>query len=328
MKDVFITMQNSKIIILLVQAVLLTLVCANASAETANKVVAVVNGEMISLYQLEARTASVEEVLKEQRGGADLSAQEKEALRQKVLDSMVDNKLLRDEALRLGLEITPTEIINSVNKFKTANNMSERQFEQMLAAERMTRQDFEEKLKDDTLRSRIVSVMVTRKIAVTPEEVDAYYADYLARGNTPADLPLPEQGALHVIVLSPKFDAESLYKKIVSGEINFAEAAQKHSIGPAAQEGGDLGVVSPVDLDPHWRKALEQATPGVPTKPFSSGQGTIILLLDKTSRGSASAPKNAIKEQIKERLFKAKMEERFMDYIKGLRERAIIEIRL
>lgn len=300
----------------------LVLLAAAAFAQPANKIVATVNGEMITQYALENRLKSYEARVKEQYNLTELSPQDLAQLKRTVLMGMVDNILLRDEAKRLGLDITTVELRNAVNKFKVSNKMTDQQMEEMLQAERITMAEFEEKMKDEILRNRLVGVMVTRKIVVSDEEVNSYYDNYMSSGGA-GNMP----ASLQIITVSSAFDATALYQSIVSGEISFEDAAKQNSLGPATDKGGNLGPVSLEELEPSWREELKKVSPGQPTKPFIASDRQVILR-QLPPEQSAAASESIVKEQIRERLFQAKTEERFKDYIESLREKAIIDIRL
>ncbi|MCA1743039.1 MAG: peptidyl-prolyl cis-trans isomerase, partial [Desulfovibrionales bacterium] len=96
---------------------------------------------------------------------------------------------------------------------------------------------------------------------------------------------------------------------------------------PNASEGGDLGTVNLQNLAPEWQQALENLDPGEISSPFEvRGSGALLKL--KETHSSGAIPLSEVEDKIREQIFNAKLDSRFEEYIEGLREKAVIDIRL
>ena len=115
--------------------------------------------------------------------------------------------------------------------------------------------------------------------------------------------------------------------RIRSGKLSFEQAARQVSVGPRAQEGGDVGVVDWNSLDPTWQDRLSQLKPGDVSGLFEVNNGLKgqLKLLSMES-GDGQTLEEAT-PQIERILREPKLQERFREYSEQLRKRAVVEIR-
>jgi peptidyl-prolyl cis-trans isomerase SurA len=286
--------------------------------EVIDRIVAVVNGEIITLYEVDERAKP----LISRAGGTD---QERSRLleqaRPRVLDSLIDDMLIKQEAQRLGVSVSDMEVQNQTRQLKDKNNLSEEQFINSLLLQGMTRADYEKMLKEDILKQKILGAMVRRKVVVTEQEIQEYYTAHQS------EFSRGKKVRLKLIILPQGLDAEALREQIISGKITFEEAAGKYSIGPGSEQGGALGEVEWKDISDQWRGILEGMKPGELSTPFPFDQNTVILQLDAKQSGD-KAELEEVRAEISERLYRPKLEERFKEYIQTLRKKAVLDIRL
>lgn len=309
------------------------------AAELVDKIVAVVNGQMITLFELNAKVAT----LLERSQGVTYKPDDPRynELRRQVLDVLVGDILLKQEAARFKAEVSDKEVEGELDGIRRKNGLTEEQFRQQLAKEGMTRQEFAEQLKMDATKKRVLGIMVHRKIIVTDDEVRAYYEKNRGNLPDPKSLVLRPSGGVGFIMTPSMKEAEALREKIVSGQMTFADAARKHSIGPGKDKGGDLGDVSPKDLAPPLRDALAQIKPGEVTRPIVLDGKGVLLTLRKTDDAPAPAPVAApepapggdaafaaVREEIRELLYRTKFDALFQEYMDKLKSKAVVDIRL
>lgn len=298
-------------------------VCLPAShpvhAQVADRIVAVVNGEIITLFDLNRR---FEPVMRQLEGRALSAADEDrlKAMKRQLLDRMVVDTLLMQEAERLGMRASDAEVDEQIKEMLQQNRMSEDRFREELAQQGITRSQYVAELRREISINRLISTRVHNKIAVSDDEVAEYFKSnmkHLGSGRT-VDLQL--------ILLPAGEDAEALRQRIQRKEIDFAEAARQYSRGPGAQDGGNIGSFAFEQLAPAWRAALQTVSPGGISDPFALSGGTALLKLVGEATGDAPGPDVA--ERIRETLAKPKYEEIYSNYIERLKSRAIIDIRM
>ncbi|MFO7729016.1 MAG: SurA N-terminal domain-containing protein [Desulfonatronovibrio sp.] len=287
-----------------------------------NKIVALVDGESITLYELQSRMKHLLGMFEEEDVDIDdLPEEQLKQTQKQVLDQMINDILLRQEADKYGIEVTEKEIDSHIERIRSENDMSPEEFEDHLQSQDLTMEAYRQQIRDSITRQSVLNMMVRRKVLVTDEDIENYYKD-----NSSAY----KQGSkVHLkVILVPEIEqARELREKISRGDIEFDEAAVQFSQGPNAQQGGDLGKVEWKKLAPQWQEAVESLEPGQLSRAFQvRDTGAIIKLLE--SQSDTVKPLSAVKDQIREKIFETKLNQRFDDYIQGLREEAVIDIRL
>lgn len=115
-------------------------------------------------------------------------------------------------------------------------------------------------------------------------------------------------------------------EQIVAGETTFEEAADKYTTGPGAGSGGDLGVLEWNDLAQAWHEALTGLKPGGISEPFEVQSFKALLKLDSYANTEAASFEDS-KQEIYQKLYRQKQDDLFADFIKKLREKAVIELK-
>jgi peptidyl-prolyl cis-trans isomerase SurA len=120
--------------------------------------------------------------------------------------------------------------------------------------------------------------------------------------------------------------AGELRDRIVSGELSFADAVERYSVGPKADEGTMAGVRWR-DLAEPWREALRDLGAGDLSQPVLIQERWVVLkLLDR--KDEVRQDQETVDEEVRAAILRPKLEERFKEYMNGLRAKAVIEKRL
>lgn len=302
-------------------ALILSATAATVRAEVIDRVVADVNGEIITLYDLNQRLRPVIP----RADQAAMSPAERQALLEiskKILDRMILEMLISQECARLKITVSDTELQNSIKMFKDQNQLTEEKLLEQLRLEGMTRQDFEGKMRDDMLRSQLIGYMVRHKVLVTKDEIRAHFEKNKAR--------YVRDRMVHIgIILLPEgADADGLRSSIESGKVSFTDAARAHSIGPNAAAGGDIGRFSWRDIAPAWREALKDLKPGQVSQPFMVENNIAMLEILTQEEGGASELTPEIEAEIYKSIYEPRLDARFTEYMEQLKSKAVINIRL
>lgn len=290
------------------------------SAETVDRIVAVVNGEIITLFEINQR---IKPVLDRFRG-RDLGPEEKAAIlriKEQALQQMVDNILLQKEAERYKLEVSDIAVENEVRDFRLKNNLTDDEFNEQLTLEGTSREEFAGRIRRDILKHKLLGFMVRRKVVVTQEEIQAHYDEHLQ------DYVQDKSVGLGLIVLPSGMPALELKRRIEAKEIDFASAATTYSQGPGADQGGDIGILPWASLASEWKGALNGLSVGDVSDPINI-QGREALLTMVSQDGGAVQSLESVSDEIRTSLLRQKLEERFNDYMDKLRAEAVIDIRL
>ncbi|MFZ5425880.1 MAG: SurA N-terminal domain-containing protein [Thermodesulfobacteriota bacterium] len=300
---------------------------ASGAEMVVDKIVAQVNGEIVTLFELNEKVqAYVAQVEKRAYNPADPALKE---LKERILKTMIEDIMLKQEAARMKVQISDSEVESRIREIREKGGLSEAQFVQQLRLEGMTRKQFAEAIKKDILKKQLLGYMVQRKVVVSEEEIKQYFEA------NKSGLSAPRAGSrIGLIMLTKMDEAKALRQKIASGQITFADAARKFSVGPGAEQGGDLGKVEIKDLAPEMRTALQNVNPGGVSEPvLLDGKPVLLTIAAEKEAAQAPAPSagpslDAVRDEIYEKLYREKLEKQFTDYMDRLRAKSVIKVNL
>lgn len=292
-----------------------------------DRVVAVVNQDVITwsdLYkdmQMEAPA-----------GVKALSPEEKrktfEGQEAPFLERLIDVKLELQRAGSEGLTVSDDEVKEAIESIKKKYSMSDADLAESLKKEGYSVEEYRKRLGEQILVSRVVSREVRSKIVVTDSDVRKYIEMHRKE--------LEDLGGYRIsqILLktpeSPEMKnridekAEEILEKLRDGE-SFGSLAKEYSEDQSASSGGDLGFIKKDQLSQEFLAELSKMKPGDVSRPFWTGSGLhIIKLEEETAPKNMNDIENKAREKLSQELFKVKYDE----WVKTLRSKAFIEVKL
>jgi len=296
-----------------------------ARAEIKERVAAVVNGQPITLTEVQERVAP--ELARTSPGPAG-EAQRKEYLHE-ALEQIIDERLVESEAQSLGIEVTDDDIQRGVDQLAKQNGMTMEQFKEALDSQHIPIEQVRDSLKRQQLVLRLLQYKVKPR-RVTDEEVQAAYAgmnknaDYEVRArdifiSAPDGISPAQEEAARV-------KADAALRRIHQGE-SFAKVARDLSDGPTAKEGGDLGyfrrgqLIAAIETPAFSLKPKEVS--GIVRVGGEHGGFHIVMLEDK--RQVAARPLAEVQEEIRNRLSNESVMKEREHYLAQLRKTATID---
>ncbi len=296
-----------------------------ACAEETNRIVAIVNNEIITFYELEKAIKSLPpSVVEKERPGE---------IQKQVLFQLVDQKLVELQIKRLGIQISSDEVEKTVAKIKQDQGLTGAEdFAKALNKEGLTEKDFNNKIKEQIQRFKLISREIGSKIIIPEARVMEYYQKnkslfQKAEGIhlalillTTSATSAPEE------VLEQKKKAEEIWGRLKKGE-DFSDLARKYSQDPSAAQGGDLGVFSLNDLDPFLREVVSTLKTGEFSQVLQSPHGWQIIKLI-ASQDAKEVGYEEVRERILEHLYQEEVDLRFSQWLQQLKDRSYIQILL
>ena len=294
-----------------------------APAEIVERVVAKVNGDIVTLSEFQAR-----QVAAVQGAGITSEDQVERYLRDnnaRILQEAVDDLLLVQKANEEGMRLRPDYIKEIVEGIKKENNIqSDDDLQQQLRREGMSLDELKRNIERSILRRQLLSRDLEAKVAVSEADVRAEYDAHRADYDRPGSLHLQE-----IVVKTQSGSvtlANDLVRRARAGE-DFAALARAYSASPTRAAGGDLGQLRKGDLTPDIEKAVFALPVGGVSAPLPTPDGFRILkVVEKTE--STQVPFDEVKADIQKRLSADKMTKEYDAYMEGLRKEAIIDIRV
>jgi peptidyl-prolyl cis-trans isomerase SurA len=217
-----------------------------AAFEPLNRIVAIVNNDVIAESQLEEREALIIKQLEE----SDTPLPPADQLRQQVLERLVIEDLQLQMAQQNGVVIDDERLNSGLRAMAKENGLTLSEFRDQLEAEGYDYATFREQVRTEISIARLRQQLVENRIQVTDQEVDNLLANAARAG---ADkrafhlahilISVPEEAGPDDIAKAEE-RASAILEKLRAGA-DFSETAVAESDGRQALEGGDLG----------WREA-------------------------------------------------------------------------
>lgn len=288
------------------------------------RVAAVVNGDMITARELDM-AAAPEIAFKKLDPKNPGDAARIEALKRETLEAMINQKILMQEAQKRNISVSDEMVDQEMERFIADSQLSRDEFQRQLGQQGLTLDAMRDRLRSNIITQQLIGRMVINKVVVTDEEIAAYYREHMQ------DMPT---GQVHIALLIYPADqnAQAWADRIASGAIGFADAARQVSVGPNAQEGGDMGFMELDDLAPVLRTEVETLKKGQVSGLFDMQLNKAQVWLIESAAPEASVesgdqPDEATAARIEELLRTPRLEARFQEYTEQLRNRALVDIR-
>jgi len=280
------------------------------AAEVLDKIVAVVNDDVITLYEFNTAFEPYLKNIEKTYPGQD-KEQFIRQTREAFLQRMIDNILIEQEAKKTGVSATvkDEDVMNVLQDMLDRQKISMQDFLKKIAREGGSLDSVKKDIRSQLIRMRILRREVKEKVIVKEEEIGAYYnkhrSEYEGKESVRIKqlmLPFPENADKNAKE-KVKHEAEALRTRILKGE-PFDLLVARYSKGPAFSL--PVGEVSPVIV---------------------SEMGVyIIQVVDK--RGAGLKPIAAVREEIRAKIEDEKLESKFEEWIASVRSKSHIEIKL
>lgn len=305
-------------------AMLLGTVTVADSAILLDKVMAIVNKEVITwsdLYkgmEFEA-TDEVKAMKSEDRRKL---FKENEMV---FLESMIDTRLQLQEAWKIGISAGEEDVNRAIKSIKAKYSMTDEMFKEAIGREGFTMAGYRKKLVEQITVSRVIEQEVRGNVLVTDAEIDKYLAGHkeLAKENEGFNLS-------HIFLKRAterkqvEEKAADIYKRAKAGE-SFQELAKWYSEDANAKSGGDMGFVRKSDLSRDFLEVLLKLKSGDISEPFWNEKGIHILRVNEVLMFKST---DEMREAVRQKLLNEKFSVEYRNWLKGLRERAYVEIKL
>lgn len=299
-----------------------------ATAEICNRVVAVVNDDVITLHELNNK-------IKELTGQTPFDLKMKSEpqfmeTRRRVLDLLIDTKISEEKIREMGIQVSEKQVDETIEKIKQDNHWTHEDLSYRLKSEGISYEQYREKIKKDLERIRLINFEVKSKIIIREEMIGQYYESHRDEFSSNRSVHLATIFLARKDPRDPKElrelteKGERILAEIRAGK-DFGELVRQYSDGPGADEGGDLGEFKTVQLEPELRKILEPIPEGGASDLIIRPQGVQIIKLLKKTKGEMKSL-DQVRDAIYGRLYQEEVDKRYSAWIKELRERSYTKI--
>ena len=296
-----------------------------------DKVVAVVNDEVITLSQLQKEGKPIIQRIREELSG-DARAMQMQITQRQILEALILRRLQLQEARRERVAVEQSEVTATIEQIKKQNGfVTDAELAAALLRENLTLEEFKVKIWEELVVDRLLTRKVRTSVVVSEDEITAYYQTHMGESRQ-----LPSVRIRHILIRLPedssaaelarvKARAAEAFGELKAG-VSFAEVAVRYSEGATAREGGDLGMIRKGDLDAALEAVAFSLAPGATSDVIQTAAGLHIIKVEERTFGDT--PIAEVRAQVRQRLFGEKVTQRMNAYFAELKQKAYIDVRL
>jgi peptidyl-prolyl cis-trans isomerase SurA len=309
------------------------------SAQLVDRIVAVVNDDVITMSEVNEQGQGFFKKITEQAPSAQLEDALRRA-REEILDNLIDKKLIAQEAEKQRVSVSEAEIEAAAEQMLIGNNITRDVLDAQLAQMGMSYDAYLDTLHNQILQSKLVNYEIRSKIIITDDMVLDYYDTHYTKHVSDGGYYLMQMGfiwgkgsatdASAPVKYADKMDAqeraERVHNLVVNGQ-DFRTLAQKFSDLPSAADGGDLGVFQKDDMAPYMQNAILKLSPGEISEVIETPSGYQFFKLLSSQDGQivVQASFESVKEEIRNKLYEQELKGAFDEWVKNIKTKAYIK---
>ncbi len=297
--------------------------------EKGSKVLATVGDEDIT-------AGEVSEIVDHQknmmaRQGRPVSPQMEQMLRKRVLDDMIKNELIAQEAEEQGINATEKEIDEIYNQ-EVQRAGGESNLESGLTQAGMSKEEFRERIGMYVTMNKLREKVTSEVADITEEDARQFFEE-----NKQMFSKSERVHAYHILLKlnenaskkeeqKVKEKIQKIHEEVTKEGADFQKLAEKYSEGPSAKKGGDLGTFGKGRMAPEFEKAAFNLEEGEISEPVRSKFGYHIIKV--TEKKDAETPEfKDVKDTLLRVLSERKINEAFSEFVEELRRDTDVTIK-
>ncbi|MBY0345504.1 MAG: peptidylprolyl isomerase [Neisseriaceae bacterium] len=289
---------------------------------TANRVVAVVNGQIITLIDFNNRVRLVRKNL----SNSKQSLPSDDLIQQEVMRQLVQEKVQLQYAQASGESLTEEELDKLMLTVAEQNKMDLAALQASIQKEGMSYAELREEVRTKATIERLRGSILNSRVTVSDAEANQavqILSDSAEYRLSNIFIPIAPDASE-----KNKTTQQALAQKILINleqGLPFADQAKKYSAANNAAQGGQLGWRSPNNMPPKLVELIERLKPGENSQVITAPEGLYIFqLLEKRRMISGENQLDQVKQQISQK----KSEQQYQEWLQQLLDNAVIDSRI
>ena len=301
--------------------------------EMVDRVVAVIDNDIITLRELEAKAAPMLQNLQVEQPSAN-AAQQAEVLR-RVLDTEIGERVVAREirANRERLAVSDKDVEHAIDEVMKMNHLNREQLQSYLYTQSLTWREYHDKLRTQLERARLFQTRVQGKVQIVPADVRRRCLERQRLADA-----RPEICAAHILlrvaanskasdVAAVRAQTERLRTELLAGA-DFTQLARAHSADTAAVD-GSLGCFGRGEMLESFEAAAFALTIGDISVPVRTSHGYhLIRVSERRTVAASGCQKESDLDPFRQELYQESMQRQEQLWVDDLRRKAFVEVRL
>jgi len=296
---------------------------------TLDRVVATVDEEVLTQSELqEAVELFVHQLGQTQKRMPNEN--EMKAVERRVLEDMIDKKLLEAHAEEVGVTASEEDVDRAIDDVLSRANLTREQLQEALKRDGIRQEEYRDQIRNQIVKAKMIHQEIRNRINIKDVDIEGYYLDHSEQFRTEEGvvlrhilLPLPKEPSPDEVKAAYE-ESVRIRDEVIAGT-PFEEAAVKYSKDSSAAQGGWLGFFGRGSMSPEMEAAVWKLKEGEVSQPVRSPMGFhLIKLQEKTTGELRSLDK--VRDMIREKLYEEAAERQFEEWRRELRKNAHIEV--
>jgi len=298
--------------------------------EVVDRIVAVVNNEIITLYELNQSFAPYVSNIKALKYPPEKERQTLFQVRQDILDKLIESMLADQQVKRDRITVSQKEINRAIERIKEQRQFTDEQLRRGLASQGMTMEEYRQEIEEQIRRTKLVNREVKAKIVITKEDIKEYYESHREKYAGEKKYYLWN---MFIKVSSNSGSSqrnkarnrmEALLSQLKQGR-SFESLVDELKQSTSAIQGTDLGLYRLDELSEQLRQVVKKMKTGEFSTVLDANFGFQILYVQKIDE-SQNQPLAAVESEIEELLYTEFVDNKYQEWLEELRARSHIRI--
>ncbi len=300
-----------------------------AKAEMVDRIIAIVNDDVITLTDLNREGAALFRRINQEAPPEQVERTLLKA-RDEMLSGLIDKLIVAQRAKKLGIAVGNPEVDNAVSMIIERNKTTAEKFWQQMVLMGSSESDYREVIRSQILQEKLIDYEIRSRVVVNEERMREFYEKNYAKKI--------KEDAYHVLQMgfvwkentqAAKDDArkraEETWQKAVAGQ-DFHTLARQFSDLPSGKDGGDIGVFKKSEMAAYMKTSVLSLQAGqIGTIQETPVGYQFFKLLSDRGDVSLQDSYETVKEQIRQRLYEDALNSQFQKWVKELRDQAYIK---
>jgi peptidyl-prolyl cis-trans isomerase SurA len=310
---------------------LITALCDNSNAELVDRIIAIVNDDVVTLSELENQGVSHFQRIRREAPPEQIDTLLERA-REDVLDYLISQKIIAHIARKNRIIVDDLELEKMISRTLEQEQLSLAQLREKLKENNVSEKFYQESIRQQKVERLVVSRFVQSKVIISDEQVVEFFEEYYKDNENKGSFHLLQIG----VSLAPgsekitgemRLIADDIHKRAQAGE-DFRELARSSSDLPSAEDGGDIGAFKKEELAGFINEAIADLEVGGISEIVETPVGLQIFKVLRTPESVYDKEKifESSKEKIRNKLYQQEVEKQYDKWINKQKETAYIKI--
>ena len=317
----------------IVVVLILMVTDVSAAPQTLDKVVAVVDDDVVMASELGLQMHMIEAQLQQ----ANKPIPPLEVMQKQVLEKLIVESLQVQLGERAGIKVTDEQLQAALVDIAAQNRVSIDALQQEVEKQGIPFGMFRNNVRKEIIVQQVQQALVNKRVDISDQDVDTFLKSEegrIAASQQAGDKLMPQSHTRHILIKTSavRNDDESqallqsIRAKIAQGE-DFGDLAKRYSEDPgSALKGGDLGWVMQGQMVPQFEEVMNGMEIQYVSAPFRTQYGWHILQV--LERRQQNMSDEILKKQAQIFLRKRQYQDELPRWLKELRDKAYVKIKL